>query len=122
MDTNFVATPAAIKAGMMIERRGETCITPVGLFAMAGQMAYDPKCDKEASLHCMEGIHRVLRVAQVSGLPEQTAQLVLATFAHRINPSDGSEPGNGLAAVCRDIVRAVGADRIFDLIEGRKSH
>jgi hypothetical protein len=122
METNFAANPTAIKAGLMIDRNGEACITPAGIFAIAGMMACDRSADKETSLHCAMGFHRVLRVAKESGLAEQTAQVILAAFAHRVSPTDGSDEGNALAALCRQVANTVGVDRVADLIEGKPTH
>ena len=122
MEANFAANPAAVKAGIMTMRHGEPCVTPAGIFALAGVMAYDPTVDKEDSLRCAMGIHRTLDVAKASGLSELTARAILAAFALRVNPADGSVEGNALAALCRKVANAVGSDRMIYLIEGTPTH
>lgn len=109
MNTEYAATPAAIDAGLMLPspEGEETRVTPLGLFCMAGFLAFHP----EESASARASFDGLISASKANGF--KLSGELRALFASRVNVLQSPR----MLKLCRQAVNAIGPGRVGDYLQ-----
>lgn len=114
---NLIASPESVAAGLMAPG-DEVLITPAGMLAMAGRIAFDPDPDTEGRDHCIQGLYRVITTAEAYGLSKEIGDFLFECFARHINPTEHPQ----MAEALRVTAKLVRPDSVLRLLGGEATH